>query len=129
MGASNPPDEAGKFITRVDIHTHTITTAKGETLTLADINSNCPITFPLEDDPEMRLVYGLSVAIRPRQPVYLDTGDISLILVHCGDTVGRVYRQYTTLVSCITTCSSPRARVPDFILHVCLSRSANSYRD
>jgi hypothetical protein len=120
LGIFTLPAEAGKYITHVDIEVRQWTSGKGEDLTVCDLTSNLPIDMPVDDMPDKAKIYRLSVAVLPRKEVYLETGDLSLILVHCGDGIGCV------------VCSTPttfRITPPDDepILGLCLEYLSSFY--
>jgi hypothetical protein len=84
------PEEAGKYSTQVEIAVRQWTSGKGEDLMVCDLASNFAIDMPVDDMPDKVKVYRMSVAILPRKEVYIETGDLSLILVHCGEGIGCV---------------------------------------
>jgi len=88
MGSTTLPEEAGKYITRVDIAVRRWTSGRDEELLLCDVESNLPLDMPLDGMPDKTQIYQMSFALLPRSEVYVETGDLSLVLVHCCDSVG-----------------------------------------
>jgi hypothetical protein len=88
VGVTTPSAKAGKYITHVDIAIRQWTSGAGEDLTMCDVSSNLPIDMPVDDMPDKIKAYRISIPIMPRKHVYIETGDLSLIFVHCGDSIG-----------------------------------------
>jgi hypothetical protein len=121
VGVKTLPSEAGKYITHTDIAVRHWRSGTGEELTICDVSSNLPLDMPLEELPAEAQMYRLSLALLPRKEIYLETGDLSVILVHCGDGIGCV------------VCSTPtsfRVTPPDDepIAGLCLEYLSSFYR-
>lgn len=88
MGDITRSKDAGKYITHVDISVRQWTSGRNEALMMCDVKSNLPIEMAMDYMPDKTEVYALSFVLSPRSEVYVETGDLSLVLAHCCDNVG-----------------------------------------